>query len=99
MPRILEWNLGIQHEFSQNWVAEIGYVGTRAYHLWNHEVSDLNQPSAPLDSNFSDATGIQGRPYLGAFPDLSSIVPFDFPLLQMLYNAFQTSLTKRLSHG
>src|SRR5207249_10097722 len=25
MPRILEWNLGIQDEFSQNWVAQIGY--------------------------------------------------------------------------
>src|SRR6059036_1686547 len=89
MPRILEWNLGIQHEFSQNWVAQIGYVGTRAYHLWNHEVSDLNQPLQPLDSNFSDATGNFGRPYFNVLPDLSNILPLDFPQLQMTYNAFQ----------
>src|SRR6266566_3961451 len=62
MPRIMEWNLGVQ------------------------------QPFAPLDSNFSDATGNQGRPYFGVLPDLSSIEPLDFPQLQMFYNAFQTSL-------
>jgi hypothetical protein len=91
--------LGIQHELSQNWVAQIGYVGTRAYHLWNHEVSDLNQPLQPLDSNFSDATGNFGRPYFNVLPDLSSILPLDFPQLQMTYNAFQTSLNKRFSSG
>jgi hypothetical protein len=99
MPRIMEWNLGVQHQFAQNWVAEIGYVGTRAYHLWNHEVSDLNQPFAPLDSNFSDATGNFGRPYFNVLPDLSNVLPLDFPQLQMFYNAFQTSLNKRFSNG
>src|SRR5436190_5619804 len=99
MPRIMEWNLGVQHQFAQNWVAESGYVGTRAYHRWNLEVSDLNQPFAPLDSNFSDATGNQGRPYFGVLPDLSSIEPLDFPQLQMFYNAFQTSLNKSFSIG
>ena len=33
-------------------MAQIGYVGTRAYHLWNHEASDLNQPLQILDTNF-----------------------------------------------
>jgi len=99
MPRIMEWNLGIQHQLAQNWVAQVAYVGTRAYHLWNHEVSDLNQPFAPLDSNFSDATGNMGRPYFGVLPDLSNVLPLDFPQLQMFYNAFQTSLNKRFSNG
>ena len=44
IPIIMEWNLSVQHQFAQNFVAQIGYVGTRAYHLWNHEASDLNQP-------------------------------------------------------
>src|SRR5438128_5860854 len=99
MPRILEWNLGIQHQFSRNWVAQIAYVGTRAYHLWNHEVSDLNQPFQPLDSNFSDATGNFGRPYFNVLPDLSNVLPLDFPQLQMFYNAFQASLNRRFSNG
>jgi len=99
MPRIMEWNLGLQHQFAQNWVAEIGYVGTRAYHLWNHEVSDLNQPFAPVDSNFSDPSGNMGRPYFNVLPDLSNVLPLDFPQLQMFYNAFQTSLNKQFSNG
>src|SRR5438874_7268685 len=99
MPRILEWNLGVQRQFSQNWMAQIAYVGTRAYHLWNHEVSDLNQPFQPLDSNFSDATGNFGRPYFNVLPDLSNVLPLDFPQLQMFYNAFQTSVNKRFSSG
>ena len=99
MPRILEWNLGIQHQFSQDWMAQIGYVGTRAYRLWNHEVSDLNQPFQPLDSNFSDATGNFGRPYFNVLPELSNVLPLDFPQLQMFYNAFQASVNKRFSKG
>jgi len=99
VPRILEWNLGIQHQFWQNWVAQIGYVGTHAYRLWNHEASDLNQPLLPLDSNFSDATGNLGRPYFNVLPDLSSVLPLDFPQLHLFYNAFQTSLNKRFSSG
>jgi hypothetical protein len=99
VPRILEWNLGIQHQFWQNWVAQIGYVGTHAYRLWNHEASDLNQPLLPLDSNFSDATGNLGRPYFNLLPDLSSVLPLDFPQLHLFYNAFQTSLNKRFSSG
>jgi hypothetical protein len=99
IPRILEWNLSIQHEFSQNWMAQIGYVGTRAYRLWNHEASDLNQPFQPLDSNFSDATGNFGRPYFNVLPDLSNVLPLDFPQLQMLYNAFEASVNRRFSRG
>ena len=52
IPQIMEWNLSIQHQVAQNWAAQIGYVGTRAVHLWNHEASDLNQPPQILDSNF-----------------------------------------------
>ena len=99
MPRILEWNLGIQHQFAQNWVAQIGYVGTRATRLWNHEVSDLNQPLQPLDTNFSDSTGNFGRPYFDVRPNLGPVVPLDFPQLHMLYNALQSSLNKHFSSG
>jgi len=99
MPRILEWNLSIQHQFAQNWVAQVGYVGTRAYRLWNHETSDLNQPFLPLDTNFSDSTGNLGRPYFNVLPELTSVLPLDFAQLHMFYNAFQASLNKRFTSG
>jgi hypothetical protein len=104
MPRIMEWNLSLQHQFAQNWMAQVGYVGTRAYHLWNHEASDLNQPLQPLDTNFcgTDPNNCQanyGRPYFQQQPDMTQILPLDYPQFQMLYNAFQASLNKRFANG
>jgi hypothetical protein len=104
MPRIMEWNLSVQHEFAQNWVAQIGYVGTRAYHLWNHEASDLNQPPQLLDTNFCgpDSSNCQanyGRRYFTQQPNMTQILPLDYAQLQMFYNAFEASLNKRYANG
>ncbi|HEX6505794.1 MAG TPA: carboxypeptidase regulatory-like domain-containing protein [Terriglobales bacterium] len=102
VPRIMEWNLSVQHEFAQNWVAQVGYVGTRAYHLWNHEASDLNQPPQPLDSNFCGpncAYPNYGRRYFAQQPNLTQVLPLDYPQLQMFYDAFQASLNKRFANG
>jgi hypothetical protein len=107
MPRIMEWNLSVQHQFAQNWVGQIGYVGTRAYHLWNHEASDLNQPPQPLDTNFcgpdpsncDPAQPNYGRPFAAQQPNLTQVLPLDYAQLQMLYNAFQASLNKRFANG
>jgi hypothetical protein len=105
IPKILEWNLTIQHQFAQNWVFQVGYVGTHAYRLWNHEASDLNQPPQPSDNNFCgpDLTncisGNYGRPYYNAQPNLASILPLDYAQLHTMYNALQTSLNKQFSNG
>ncbi len=104
IPRILEWNLSVQHQFKENFVAQIGYVGTRAYHLWNHEASDLNQPLQILDSNFcgpdpSNCLSNYGRRYFNQQPNLTAVLPLDYPQLQMFYNSFQASLNKRFSNG
>ena len=99
IPRIMEWNFTIQHQFREDWVVQTAYVGTRAYRLWNHENSDLNQPPNPLDSNFSDSTGNMGRPYFSVRPNLVTILPLDYAQLSLNYNAFQVSLNKRFSKG
>jgi len=99
MPRILEWNLSVQREFANAWLAQVAYVGTHAYRLWNHENADLNQPEEPLDSNFSDATGNYGRPYFALQPNLASIYPLDLGDLHLMYNSLQASLNHRFSHG
>ena len=106
IPRIMEWNLSVQHQFAQNWSAQIGYIGTRAYHLWNHEASDLNQATQILDTNFcgpATSTGCPypnyGRRYFTQQPNMTSLLPLDYPQLQMLYNAFQASLNKRFANG
>jgi len=105
MPRIMEWNISVQHQFASNWMGQIGYVGTRAYHLWNHEASDLNQATQPLDTNFCgpDLSNCDqpnfGRPYATQQPNMTQILPLDYPQLEMLYNAFQASLNKRFANG
>jgi hypothetical protein len=104
IPRILEWNLSVQHEFTQNWIAQIGYVGTRSYDLWNHETSDLNQAPQILDTNFCgpDPTNCIpnfGRRYYAQQPNMTQVLPLDYPQFESFYNAFQASLNKRFSDG
>ena len=105
IPHILEWNLTVQHQFAQNWVAQIGYVGTRSYHLWNHEASDLNQAPQILDTNFCGpdlnncAFPNYGRRYFAQQPNMTQVLPLDYPQFQSAYNSFQASLNKRFSHG
>ncbi|MCU1270091.1 MAG: TonB-dependent hemoglobin/transferrin/lactoferrin receptor family protein [Acidobacteriaceae bacterium] len=105
VPRILEWNMSVQHQFAQNWLAQIGYVGTRSYDLWNHEASDLNQAPQILDTNFcgpdlSNCTQPNfGRRYFAQQPNMTQVLPLDYPQFQSFYNAFQASLNKRFSQG
>ncbi|MGA8620294.1 MAG: carboxypeptidase regulatory-like domain-containing protein [Candidatus Sulfotelmatobacter sp.] len=105
IPHILEWNLTTQHQFAQNWVAQIGYVGTRSYHLWNHEASDLNQAPQILDTNFCGpdlndcAFPNYGRRYFAQQPNMTQVLPLDYPQFQSFYNSFQASLNKRFSNG
>src|SRR6202047_5134261 len=97
IPRIYEWNLTVEQQFSQNWVFRAGYIGTRSTNLFDHESSNLNQPRQPLDSNF--ANGNQGRPYFDTRPGLNVVFPLDVARLSMFYNAFQTSLEHRFADG
>jgi hypothetical protein len=104
IPRIYEWNLTVEQQFSQNWVFRAGYVGTRSSNLFDHESGNVNQPFAPLDTNFTpasptDTTGNRGRPYFGIRPGLTTILPLDVARLSMSYNAFQTSLEHRFAGG
>ena len=102
IPRIYEWNLTVEQQFSQNWVYRIGYVGTRSSNLFDHESSNLNQPLVPLDSNFSGSGQFgynQGRPYFAQRPGLNVVLPLDVARLSMFYNALQTSLEHRFAGG
>jgi hypothetical protein len=97
IPRIYEWNLTVEQQFSENWVFRAGYIGTRSTNLFDHESSNLNQPLLPLDSNF--ANGNEGRPYFATRPGLNVVLPLDVAGLSMFYNAFQTSLEHRFAGG
>ena len=102
IPRIYEWNVTVEQQFSQNWVYRIGYVGSKSNNLFDHESSNLNQPLVPLDSNFSGSGPFgfnQGRPYFATRPGLNVVLPLDVARLSMLYNGLQTSLEHRFADG
>ena len=99
VPRIMEWNLTLAHQFGDNWMWQAGYVGTRGYRLWNNQSTNLDQPYLPLDSNFSDSTGNFGRPYFSVLPNLNTIAPLDFAQLSFTYHSFQTSVNKKFANG
>ena len=98
-PRVLEWNLTVQHELAKSWMLSVGYVGTRATGIWSNEDSNLNQPTQPLDTNFTDATGNMGRPYFSVLPNLQVINPIDFPNFDIFFNGLESKLEKRFSNG
>ena len=79
----MEWNLSVQHQFGDNLLAQVGYVGTSARHLWNHEASDLNQPPQILDTNFCGPDPRNcipnfGRRYFNQQPNMTAVLPLTF---------------------
>jgi len=102
IPRIYEWNLTVEQQFSQNWLFRVGYVGTRSSNLFDHESSNTNQALQPSDLNFS-GTGVcgfnQGRPFFLKRPCLNIVLPLDVARLSMFYNGLQTSLEHRFASG
>ena len=93
--KINEWQLSIERQFGQNYVAQIAYVGSHAMNL--QYPTDLNQITGA--SGLADSIAHNGfvqadRPY-PAFGNLSG------NLYQAIsnYNAMQLQLTKRFATG
>jgi len=85
-PYVMNFNLGIQHQFGNNYSLEVGYVGNRGERLTGFR--DVNQANPATGIN---PYGIQ-YPWLGFINVMSNDVHSN-------YNSLQTTLTKRLSHG
>jgi hypothetical protein len=92
VPKIYQWDMDIQRQLSQNFMAEIAYVGSHGFNL-SFPV-DINQvPASKLASN--DASGsTNARPY----PQYQGIGGSTNNAISN-YNSLQASLQKRLSYG
>jgi hypothetical protein len=105
IPIIMEWNLNVQHPVRSELGRSNRLRRYSAYHLWNHEAIDLNQATQILDTNFCGPAAERlpfsgfGRRYFNQQPNMTAVLPLDFPQLQMFYNAFQASLNKRFANG
>jgi len=98
IPYFMEWNFGIEQQFAANWMIDLGYVGTRGVHIWDNESGNLDQAPTPLDTNFQNGTNF-GTPYFNVDPNLSAVLPIDYPHFDIFYNALQVKLVKRFADG
>jgi Carboxypeptidase regulatory-like domain/TonB dependent receptor len=98
IPYFMEWNFGIEQQLAADWMLDVGYVGTRGVHIWDNESSNFDQALKPLDTNFQNGTNF-GTPYYQQDPNLSVVLPIDYPHFDIFYNALQVKLVKRFSQG
>jgi Carboxypeptidase regulatory-like domain len=98
IPKIYQWNFGMEWQLSTNTVATMSYVGSHGLNLTfptNINAVPLNQLSS------SDTSGC------GTGSTVNCAVPY--PIYQQIngnlyqaisnYNSLQTTITKRLQHG
>lgn len=90
-PQVYQWNVNIQQKITNNWLVEVGYVGSHGQNLskrWN-----LNQ--ARLDADPSNPTPVKSRQ---PFP-LYGTVLGSFKAGVSNYNALQVRAEKSFSDG
>jgi len=89
-PIFYEWSAGVEQQFANNWAVKAGYVGTHA--------SELPYQEGP--NGFQNACAGCFAPYPATAPDarFGGITQYLFGA-NSIYNALQTTLQKRTSHG
>ncbi|PYU91629.1 MAG: hypothetical protein DMG25_14215 [Acidobacteria bacterium] len=87
-PYVQQWSFGMESQLSQNWAAEVSYIGTKSTKLGNLHLF-ANQPEP-----FGQGDIQSHRPY----PDFN-IMLFTTPDANANYNSLQAKVTKRFSSG
>ncbi len=101
LPYAQDWNLNIQRSFGNDWLFQIGYVGTNGVHL--PRLIEGN-PAIYYPGQSTEDNVIQRRLYSGctlAQPNncVYASVGEIAGIANSSYNALETSLRKRFGHG
>jgi opacity protein-like surface antigen len=75
MPYIMNWSGGFQWNFTQNWLLEVLYQGSRGVRLlnnWDINQIPLNISSAPLSTIFANAQNYKPYPQFGSIQHYSN---------------------------
>jgi hypothetical protein len=99
-PMTQSWSLNTQFEVAKDWLAQVGYVGTRGERLVGFRQINqayLASPSNPVNGiTTNTVANAQFRvPVLGVAPYADGPETYGFSW----YNALQASMTKRFSKG
>jgi len=95
-----EYNLNVQYAFAQDYLLQVGYVGTRSVHRpgqLEFNQSLLASPQNPVNGETTNSiTNVAARQFFQGVPQGSL---FTRSIFIGNYNSLQTSITKRLAHG
>jgi len=102
LPYTQDWNFNVQRSFGENWLLEVGYIGTKGTHLPrliedNPSLPTQGQTWAGQQSNI-DQQRIYCQPNTQGVCTYSS-VGMIAGIANSSYNALETSLRKRFGHG
>ena len=101
-PYEQQYSLGVQYEFSPNYLLEVGYVGTKGTHLIGGVGVNQPLPASPGSPvNGITTSTIENAPLRVPYQGLAPTTGVDEFLggFGSDYNSLQVSLTKRVSHG
>ncbi len=101
-PLIRQYNLGVQYQFAQQWVLEVGYVGSSSINLMeqyhNNNTANLASAANPINGITTNTTlnVLYRVPYLGYQAVGVRGTAFD---AYANYNSMQVTVRKQFSHG
>ena len=110
LPYAQDWNLNVQHSFGEDWLLQVGYVGTTGVRLPRFIEGNpaVFIPGVDLSGNpISNENNVnQRRLYSGCTLTSNPNVPCVYSsvgeiasIANSSYNALEASLRKRFSHG
>lgn len=91
IPTALEWNFGVQHQFTPNFTMDVTYVGAKSYHLQLDRTDNSVLPDAMGPGTF---VGTNRTPY----PDFG-IFGYDDNIGYSNYNGLEVKAERRFSKG
>jgi hypothetical protein len=104
LPYAQDWNLNVEHAFGNDWLLQVGYVGTKGTKLPRFIEANPTVYDSNLLYNDNVQFSDQRRLYSGCTvaqpsPCTFSSVGEIAGIANSSYNALQTSLKKRFGHG
>jgi hypothetical protein len=97
-PRVISWNLGIQHAFTPTLSMEADYIGNHGSDM--PAIANINQlnPNSPAEIACSHCESITDLPFYSQFPYLQYIDEMTDTAISN-YDALQATLTARNFHN